>query len=194
MRRKHQTVSFLFSSSSRVVITLPCSFLNLRIIEINSISFACVRMLTKLWNFGGTKKGKICIHPVSKISSFQRSLIFSRKWSLTTNIEHGYSIIARFTKLIDRTSKLSRASMDLPKIARLIYSLFVFIFRPILWNGWIWDWKIFKRNFELEPQRELQHIPYTNCVIFLLFNAYIYFYRTIPPNTVNFNPNVWIND
>lgn len=101
------------------------------------------------------------------------------------------SITARFTKLIDRTSKLSRASMDLPKIARLIYSLFVFIFRPILWNGWISDWKIFKRNFELESQRELQHIPCTNCVIFLLFNAHIYFHRIIPPNTVNFNPNVW---
>lgn len=91
MWRKHHTVNFLFNSSSRIVTTLPCSLLNLRII-VNSISFACVRMLTKLWTFGGTKKGKICIDPVFWISSFQRSLIFSRKWSLTTNIEHGYSI------------------------------------------------------------------------------------------------------
>lgn len=98
-----------------------------------------------------------------------------------------------FNVLLDRTSKLSRVSTVLRKIARLIYSLFVFIFRSILWDGTISD-LIVKRNFELEPQSEFQLIPCSACVILLLCYAYIYFLRVIPPCTVNFNPNVWKND
>ena len=74
---------------------MSCSFLNISLrTTVNSILFTCVRMFTILWNSGGTKKRKICIQPVSWVENFQGSLIFVLlKWSLTTNLEHRYSII-----------------------------------------------------------------------------------------------------